>query len=247
MKGLGGEQVEGRRAVRELLHAGRRRVHELWLAEGAAPNELIAEIEELARRRRVPVSIVARARLDAAARTEAPQGVLARAEPVGAEPLDGLARHPRAFLIVFDGVTDPQNLGALLRTAESAGATGAVLPRHRSAHLSPAVAKAAAGALEHLRFAVVPGVPAALLQLGALGVWRVGLAADGDASVFSLDVAAGPVALVVGSEGAGLSRLARERCDVLAAIPQAGSLPSLNVAAAGAVACYQVLRARQAD
>ena len=237
--------------MRELLAAGRRRVREVWIAEGVGATGVVAEIVELADERRVPVRSVSRAQLEATARTEAPQGVLARADPVAETSLDDLAgeRDERRapFLLVFDGVTDPQNLGALLRTGEGAGATGAVLPRHRSALLTPAVVKAAAGAVEHLRFALVPGIPAALLRLEELGVWRVGLDAGGDRSVFDLDVGPEPVALVLGAEGSGLSRLARARCDVVAAIPQAGVLPSLNVAAAGAVACYQILRGRRAD
>ncbi|HEX9529967.1 MAG TPA: RNA methyltransferase, partial [Acidimicrobiales bacterium] len=206
---------------------------------------LVGEIVSRAASDRVPVRTVARARFDDAARTQAPQGVLAHAEPVAVTPLDELAAGRAPFLVVFDGLTDPQNLGALLRTAEVAGATGAVLPRHRSAHLSPAAVKAAAGAVEHLRFALVPGVPAALLRLGELGVWRVGLDAGGDRSVFELELGREPLALVVGAEGAGLSRLGRARCDVVAAVPQAGALPSLNVAAAGAVACFHILRGRQ--
>ncbi|MGH9059746.1 MAG: 23S rRNA (guanosine(2251)-2'-O)-methyltransferase RlmB, partial [Acidimicrobiales bacterium] len=148
------------------------------------------------------------------------------------------------FLVVMDGVTDPQNLGALTRTALAAGATGIVLPRHRSVHLTPAAAKAAAGAIEHLPFALVPGLPAALASLAGFAVWSIGLEAGAPTSLFDLDLAGQPVALVLGAEGAGLSRLTRERCDVLVSIPQGGPLGSLNVAAAGAVACFEIARRR---
>lgn len=244
-RGLGGEQVEGRHAVRELLSAGRRRVHEVWTAEGVEASAVLAEIADLAAARRVPVKRVARGRLDAAARTEAPQGVLARAESLPEADLADLAV-PGAFLLCLDGVTDPYNLGALLRTAECAGATGAVLPKHRSAHVTPTAAKAAAGAIEHLAFAVEPGIPSALRRLQQLGVWTVGLDADADRSLFDLDtdLVRGPVALVLGAEGTGLSRLTRERCDLLVGIPQRGVTASLNVAAAGAVACFEVARRR---
>jgi 23S rRNA (guanosine2251-2'-O)-methyltransferase len=147
----------------------------------------------------------------------------------------------------LDGVTDPQNLGALLRTADSAGATGLIVAKHRAAHVTPTVAKAAAGAIEYVPMAVVPGIPAALQALGAAGVWTVGLDGDATQSVFGLELATEPVALVLGAEGTGLSRLVRERCDVLASIPQRGALGSLNVAAAGAVACFEVARRRLAD
>ncbi|MBV8983975.1 MAG: RNA methyltransferase, partial [Acidimicrobiia bacterium] len=140
--------------------------------------------------------------------------------------------------------TDPQNLGALLRSAEGAGVTGAVLPRHRTAHVTPSVTKAAAGAVEHVPLAVVSGLPAALARARDLGIWVVGLDEQGDQSLFELEVATEPVLLVVGAEGAGLSRLVRQRCDVLARIPLKGSIPSLNVAAAGSLAVFEVSRRR---
>ena len=123
------------------------------------------------------------------------------------------------------GITDPRNLGALLRSAECAGVTGVVLPRHRSARLSPTVTKTAAGAIEHLPFAVVGGVPAALSELRDLGVWSIGLAGEADQSLYDLPLGDGPVALVVGSEEKGLAPLVRRRCDAVAAIPQHGTLP----------------------
>lgn len=241
--------MEGRRAVRELLAAGRRRVRDVWVSETAdRDHPLVAEILDLAEEGRVPVREVGRGRLDAEARSEAPQGVLAHAEPLADVPLETMAKAKAGaappFLVVVDGVTDPQNLGALLRTADGAGVTGVVLPRHRAVHVTPAVTKAAAGAIEHVPLALVAGVPAALQTLGAAGVWTVGLDGDADRTIFGLDLATEPVALVLGAEGTGLSRLTRQRCDVLAAIPRLGALSSLNVAAAGAVACFEVARRR---
>jgi 23S rRNA (guanosine2251-2'-O)-methyltransferase len=248
---VGGEQIEGRRAVRELLAAGRRPVREVWLAEAVDDAPILDQIAGLAAVAGVTLRRVARSRLTTAARTEAPQGVLAWAAPLADAGLERLAAQPvggpggpAPFLLVLDGVTDPHNLGALLRSAECAGATGAVLPRHRSAHVTPTVAKAAAGAIEYLQFAVVPGVPAALASLAGAGVWTVGLDADAPASLWSLEVATEPIALVLGGEGHGLSRLTRQRCDVLVSIPQRGAIDSLNVAAAGALACFEVARRR---
>lgn len=248
-RGLGGEQVEGRHAVRELLLAGRRRCRDVWLVEDAESAPIIGDILELAAEARVTVRRVSRGQLDAEARSEAPQGVLAHADPIPEAELDRLCTTPGAggtnpFLVCMDGITDPQNLGALLRTAECAGATGIVLPRHRSAHVTPTVAKAAAGAVEHLSMAVVSGLPAALSRASDQGVWIVGLDADGDTSLFDLALATEPVALVLGAEGKGLGRLSRARCDVVASIPLRGALPSLNVAAAGALACFEVARRR---
>jgi len=184
------------------------------------------------------------------ARTEAPQGVLAVARPIDAVPLEDLLAGTRTgqapFLLVAAGLTDPRNLGALLRSGECAGVTGVLLPRHRSAHLSPTVAKTAAGAIEHLDFAVVGGIPAALAQLAAAGVRVVGLAGESAQSLYDLDLGEVPVALVVGSEERGLAPLVRKRCDDVVAIPQHGSLPSLNVGTAGAVACFEVARQRLA-
>jgi 23S rRNA (guanosine2251-2'-O)-methyltransferase len=249
--GLGGEQIEGTRAVCELLRAGRRRALEVFISERREPSPVVEEIEALARAARVPLRIVAEARIAAAARTDANQGVIALAEPLPEADLadlvlGGATAGAMPFLVVLDGVTDPHNLGAILRTAECAGATGAVLSRHRAAHVTPTVAKAAAGAIERLPIAVVPGIAAALRELSRLGVWTVGLDAAGTSSVFALDLATAPVALVLGSEGRGLSRLVRERCDAVARIPLGGAIESLNVSAAAAVACYEIARRREA-
>ncbi len=231
----------------ELVTQSRRRVRRVWLAEGLDPSPALDELERAARRRHLPLEVVPRGRLERAARTESHQGVVAWAEPIVPAGLEELARPTGGappFLLVAAGVTDPHNLGALLRSFEAAGATGVVLPRHRSVHLTPTVTKVAAGAVEHLRFAVVPGVPSALEQLERLGVWRVGLSADAPASLFDLEVTTDAVALVVGHEGRGLSNLVRRRLDHLVAIPLAGAVPSLNVAAAGAVAAFEVGRRR---
>lgn len=247
--GLGGDQVEGRQAVRELLLAGRRRVREVWLLAEQEPSDVLADIVELAQAEQVQVRSVGRAKFFAEARCEAPQGVLAKAAPLEETPLEDLTAAPGGvppFLVAVDGVTDPGNLGALLRSAECAGATGIVLPRHRAVHVTPTVTKAAAGAVEHLRFAVVGGLPAALQQLSARGVWIVGLDGDAPTGLWDLPAADGPIAIVLGAEGAGLSRLVRQRCDELVSIPLHGALGSLNVGVAGALACFEVARARTA-
>lgn len=230
----------------ELLSAGRRRVRRVRIAEGQDPSPQLDEIERLAGRRRVPLETVPRARLDAEARTFAPQGVVALAEPCRpVELLDLIAGHDGpAFLVVVAGVTDPQNLGALLRSAAGAGVGGVVLARHRAAHLSPSVVKVAAGAVEHLDFAVVGGIPAALIELGRAGVHCVGLAVEAARSLYDLALGDEPVALVVGGEERGLPALVRRRCDELVSIPQRGGVASLNVAAASTVACFEVARRR---
>ncbi|MHB1772700.1 MAG: TrmH family RNA methyltransferase [Acidimicrobiales bacterium] len=365
--------MEGRQAVRELLATRRRQVSEVWMTEGSDPSPILGEIDRLARDSHVPVRLVSQRRLESVQGTDAPQGVVAFAEPLtaanlddlvlgwtktseatradagdeselGAEGIEGIediediegiediedieddffielgesilldvdpddetgisslvesateswevagesdadesqgaargeettvmpagntevlvepgARDPHlssktrpstansAFLVLLEGVTDPQNLGAILRSAECAGVTGVAVPRHRSVHVTPTVTKAAAGAIEHLQMALVAGMPSALQELGRLGVMTVGLDERGTTSLYDLDLASRPVALVLGSEGSGLSPLSRRRCDVLCKIPVGGVIPSLNVSAAAAVACYEVARQRNRE
>ncbi len=270
------------------------------MMEGTDPAAILREIQSLARAGHVPVRLVSQRQIQQVQASEAPQGVIAFAEPLTEADLPDLvglmpaaATSPRtrggadiepeggetvaaeaeegrpeggdlspaesgsseragqrpkagkmAFLVVVDGVTDPQNLGALLRSAECAGVTGFVLPRHRSAHVTPTVTKVAVGAIEHVSIAVVPGVPGALQELERLGVFTVGLDERGPEPVFNLSLGDRPVALVIGAEGRGLSPLSRQRCDVLARIPLHGAIDSLNVSAAGAVAMFEVARQR---
>lgn len=240
--------MAGRHAVRELLDAGRRQVKEVLLADHIGTSEVVDEIVRLAARAGVPVRETNRAGLGRLAGVEVHQGVLALAEPLVPVELDSLATADGAsgpaLIVALDGVTDPHNVGAVLRSAESAGATGAVLARHGGPPITATVAKAAAGAIEHLDMASVARIPAALERLRSLGVWIVGLDSGGEAELFGLELLTEPVALVLGAEGAGLSRLARERCDVVASIPRKGQTASLNVSAAAALACYEVLRVR---
>lgn len=249
-EGSGAEQVEGRQAVRELLRAARRPVRQVLMADPAT-SEVLAEIAGLAERAGVPVRVVGREQIDAVALTEAPQGVIATAAPLPGVDLSDLIRRPPAgpvpFLVVLDGVTDPHNVGAVMRSALSAGATGLVVGRHRAGHLTPAAVKAAAGAVEHLPVAVVAGIPAALGAMADAGVWTVGLDAAGPTPLWELTVATEPVAVVLGAEGRGLAPLTRQRCEVLSAIPMTGPLASLNVSAAAALACFEIARRRAAS
>jgi len=148
-----------------------------------------------------------------------------------------------ALLLVLDGVTDPQNLGALVRSAHALGAHGVVLPKDRAAGVTPAAFKAAAGALEHCPVARVTNLSRALERMKEQGIWTVALAAEADQELSALDLTV-PTALVLGSEGAGVRPLVRKTCDHLARIPMAGQVGSLNVAAAGAVALYEIARQR---
>lgn len=245
-RGLGGDQVEGRQAVRELLLAGKRPVREVLMIDDLARADILDDIDRLAQEVGVPCRKVSRRHLTSEAMTESHQGVVARAAPLAEAGIDDLMADPKAFLLVLDGVTDPGNLGAILRAAECAGVSGVILGRHRAVHVTPTVTKVAAGAVEHVPLALVAGIPTAISQLAQAGILTVGLDESGKRSLFELPTGAGErIALVLGDEGQGLSQLVRKRVDILASIPLAGYLNSLNVATASAVACFEVVRLRQ--
>jgi len=237
--------VEGYHAVHELLVAGRRRVRQLWVCESSSHN--VSHLAQAAATRglsavRQPAEVV-----NEVSRTGAHQGVIAWAEPVPAVPLGslfGMEPTTTPFLVVLDGVTDPGNFGAILRSAACAGVTGVVIGKHRSAPLTPAAVKAAAGAVEWVPIAEAAGIAGSIAQLGRAGIWAIGLDPSAREAIWQAPVLDGPVALVLGAEGRGLSPLVRQRCDALVKVPQIGPLGSLNVAAAAAVGCFEVARRR---
>ena len=235
--------------MRELLLAHRRKAREIWIANDIDDADVIDDIRELAADSRVQVLDVPRKKIELTARSEAPQGVIAFAAPLPEADFDEMLVAKdgvNPFLVALDGVTDPGNLGALLRCCDGAGVTGVVLPRHRSVHVTPTVAKAAAGAIEHIDIAVVPGLPNAMEKMKKARVWTIGLDDAADRSLFEIgDLARDPVCIILGAEGKGVSRLVRERCDLVVSIPMEGQLSSLNVSAAGALATYEILRNRR--
>lgn len=239
--------IWGRNAVLEALRAGRA-VVEIWVARGSQP-AFLAELRQLADDRRVPVKVLDRARLDAV--TERHQGVVARAAafPYG-DPDAILAsaaeKGERPLLAIADGIQDPQNLGTLIRTLEAVGGHGLIVPRHRAVGITPGVIKASAGAIQFLTIARATNIPRAIEDLRARGVWVAGLDSAGPARLPDLP-ATDALALVIGHEGEGLSRLTRERCDLLVGLPTSGRVASLNAAVAGSIAFYDVWRRRHAD
>lgn len=228
--------VPGRRAVAEALSSPRP-VAELLVDERARDVDALLEA---ARRRDVPVRQADASALDGAAGGVRHQGVVALADPPRRASLADLAGEQ--VLVVCDGITDPHNLGAIARTAEAAGAGGLVLPRRRRSPITPAAEKASAGAFSWLAVAEVAGVAQALRAFTQAGRWSVGLDEGADVPLWECPVLAEPVALVVGAEGAGLARLVRERCDVLAGIPTVGHVGSLNASVAAGVALMEVRR-----
>jgi len=234
----------GRNPVLEALRAGRP-ARKLVIAAGVRADARLSEILALAETRALLVETVQRQRLDDIAHTEHHQGVAGyfhARPPLSVQQLVERARTP-ALLLVLDGIQDPQNLGAIARTAEATGADGIVLSRHRSTAVTPAAAKAAAGATEHVPVAVAGNLAQALQVLEDAGVWRVGLDAAAEQRYDSFDYTV-PVALVVGGEGAGLHDLTRRRCDALVRIPMLGRVASLNAGASAAVLLYEVLSQR---
>jgi 23S rRNA (guanosine2251-2'-O)-methyltransferase len=248
-RGLGGKQIEGRQAVRELLMAEKRKIYDIFISADLEGDAGVADIVEIARAQRVMVTYIARVKLDREARSESPQGVLATAAELEEADLGELLRTKngvKPFLVAVDGVTDPGNLGAIIRNCDGAGVTGVLLPKHRAVHVTPTVAKASAGAIEHVPIALIPGLPATLANMKDHGIWIVGLDDSADRDLFELAALANePICLVLGAEGGGLSKLVRERCDTIVSIPMMGRISSLNVSAAAALSTYEIARGRR--
>ena len=233
----------GRNPIREALRAGRT-VEKLLAANGDLSGSA-REIIQMAREAGAVVQMVDRSRLDAIYPSH--QGLIAYVSPIEYSTVEKMLaiaqeRGEEPFLILLDGITDPHNLGAIIRTAECVGAHGVIVPERRSAGLTPAAAKAAAGALNHMPIARVTNLNRTIDELKGKGVWIIGAAMDGE-SAFTCDLT-GPAALVIGSEGDGISRLTMEKCDRRVSLPMKGHLDSLNASVAAGVLMYEIARAR---
>ena len=229
-------------AVLEVLRSSPRRVNKILVQkeEGHRP---LGMIVELAKAGHVPYLFVPRQALDKLAPHH--QGVVAMLAPKEFTPLGRILESaPNPFLVLLDEIEDPQNLGAILRSAEGAGADGVILPERRSAGMTDAVYEVSAGALEHLKVARVPNLAQAMANLKERGVWLVGAEAGGDGLFFEFDYTQ-PVGIVLGSEGRGLRPLIRKNCDRVLSIPMAGKVNSLNVGSAAAVFFFEVARQRK--
>ena len=228
----------------ELLIAGTRRTKEIFLADDLKPASILDDIKTIALSENVPVTEVPKARLHQIAHTDSPQGVVARAAPLKPKSLEDLAGIDKPFLLIIDGVVDTINLGGLLRNAECAGITGVVLGKHRSAQITPAAAKAAAGAIEYIPIALVSSIPTTIEKLKELKIWTVGLDSTASQQIYDIDVTNEPLALVIGAEGRGLSQLTTKRVDFLASIPLNGRISALNASSAVAIASFEIQRRR---
>ncbi len=249
------EWLYGRHAVVEALRAGRRKVARVLLSDslkegkGSAENT-ISEIEKEARRLQVSVERVPPARLDALTRVgRHHQGVAAEVSPFQYNSLAEVAalckaQGPRALALLLDAVQDPQNFGVLLRSSEAAGVTAVVMLDRRQVEVTPAVVNASAGAVEHLNVCLVNNLPRAVEALQEAGLWVYALQAEEGAALYTEADLKGALGVVVGSEGRGVGRLVRERCDGALAIPMLGKVESLNAAVAGSIVLYEALRQR---
>lgn len=241
------EKVYGVHAVEALLRHHPKRVKQLWLATGR-DDPRVAVLLELAAAARLAIGHKDRRELDEEAEG-VHQGVLAEVTPSqvwGENYLDELLDRASGapLLLVLDGVTDPHNLGACLRTADAAGALAVIVPKDKSATLNATVRKVACGAAEVIPLVAVTNLARTLEKLQAKGVWLVGTAGEAQQMLYELDLT-GPIALVMGAEGKGMRRLTREHCDYLAKLPMAGSVSSLNVSVAAGVCLFEVVRQRR--
>ena len=238
--------IEGRNAVTEALRAGRN-IDKIYIAKGEV-DKTLGHIASKARDMGIVVVEADRRKLDSMSVTHAHQGVVALAAVREYSSIDDILRIAEErgeppFVIVCDEISDPHNLGAIIRTAECVGAHGIVIPKRRSAGLTSIVGKTSAGAVEHMAVARVSNLPAAIKELKQRGLWVYGTAADAQSGMWDTDLS-GAVCLVIGSEGDGMGRLVTENCDFIISIPMHGKVNSLNASAAASILMYEVLRQR---
>ncbi len=239
--------IAGIHGVRAALGHGEDAIQELWVEQGGRRDRRIRELLDMAGR--VPVHTVDRAKLDSLAGGANHQGVVARVHAPAARDekalsdiLDAASGPP--FVLILDGVQDPHNLGACLRSADAAGVHAVIAPRDRAVGLTPVACKVASGAAESVPFVQVTNLARTLRLLkDEAGLWLVGAAGEGETNIYDLDLS-GPLGLVLGAEGTGLRRLTREHCDHLARIPMAGAVESLNVSVAAGVCLFEAVRQR---
>lgn len=238
--------IEGRNAVIEALRVGTN-MDKIMIARGET-DATLGHIASKAREKGIVVVDVDRRKLDYMSQTHAHQGVIAVAavrEYVSVDDILAVAaeRGESPLLVICDEISDPHNLGAIIRTAECAGAHGVIIPKRRSAGLTAVVAKTSAGAVSHVPVARVANLTACLKELKEQGLWIFGTAADGAVNLYQADLK-GPAAIVIGSEGSGMSRLVAENCDFTVSIPMKGKLNSLNASASAAILLYEAVRQR---
>lgn len=238
--------IEGRNAVTEALRSGRT-INKVYLADGDT-DKALGRLAAMAKDAGAVVVRIDRRKLNDMSPTGVHQGIIASVAPHEYATIDDILRSAEErgqtpLIVICDELSDPHNLGAILRTAECAGAHGVIIPKRRSVGLTAVVGKASAGAIEYMPVARVSNIAAAIRELKERGVWVFGTAADGDTTLYGADLK-GPAAIVIGNEGIGMSRIVSESCDFKVSIPMKGRISSLNASAAAAILLYEAVRQR---
>lgn len=238
--------IEGRNAVTEALRSGRT-IDKVYVAAGETDRAL-SHLAAQAKQAGAVIVTVDRRKLDTMSQTGAHQGIMAVTAAHEYATIDDILQRAQSkgqapLLVICDELNDPHNLGAIIRTAECAGAHGIIIPKRRSVGLTAVVSKTSAGALEYMPVARVSNITAAMNELKQRGIWIFGTAADGDTSLYQADLK-GPAAIVIGNEGDGMSRLVADNCDFKVSIPMRGEISSLNASAAAAILLYEAVRQR---
>ena len=237
--------IYGINPVSEALRSGRCRIKEIWVAEGRALTRLEGIIA-MAESKGVPIRRVVRSKLDSLTASAPHQGVVGLTDQFNYADLDGVLQRGEGtpFLLVLDGIEDPRNLGALIRTADACGVWGIIIPKDRAAGVTPAVAKSSAGAVFHIPLARATNISSALRKIKKKDIWVLGAAAEAETDLFHQDLTI-PLALVIGGEGRGLRPLIKRECDFLVSIPMKSTVNSLNASVAGSVILYEIVRQRE--
>lgn len=240
------DQVEGRNAVIELLESGRD-INKIFILEGERHGS-INKIIAMAKERKIVLTMVNKTKLNQMAQTENNQGVIAIVPPFDYCEVEDILenakqREEKPFILILDGIEDPHNLGSIIRTAETAGVHGIIIPKRRSASVNSTVSKVSAGAVEHMKIARVNNINETIRYLKENDVWICGTDMDAKKYYYQEDYT-GPIAIVIGSEGFGMSRLVKENCDFLVKIPMKGKITSLNASVSAGIVIYEVVKQR---
>ena len=240
------DMLIGRNPIIEALRA-ERPINKIFMAEGERKGS-IKEVFALAKEKRIIIQEVSGSFLNQISDQGNHQGIIALVSPFSYVELEDIItkaneKNEKAFIVIADGITDPHNLGALIRTAEAAGAHGLVIPKHHSVQITSTVAKSSAGAIEYLPVARETNIVRCIEKLKEVGLWVIGADMDGQGLVYEADMK-GPSALVIGGEDKGIGRLVKENCDIIVRIPMKGNMSSLNASVAGAIMMYEVCRQR---
>ena len=240
------DQVEGRNAVIELLESGRD-INKIFILEGERHGS-INKIIAMAKERKIVLTMINKARLNQMAQTENNQGVIAIVPPFDYCEVEDILenakqREEKPFILILDGIEDPHNLGSIIRTAETAGVHGIIIPKRRSASVNSTVSKVSAGAVEHMKIARVNNITETIRYFKENDVWICGTDMDAKKYYYQEDYT-GPIAIIIGSEGFGMSRLVKENCDFLVKIPMKGKITSLNASVSAGIVIYEAVKQR---